>query len=148
MYSKGRQTQTSLKKQNTETTTGDLYHYSIQPTKLLLHVLQIDLKVMLPKMIHEDQKGFMKGRYSGENIRLLYVLQHAETKQLPGLLYWSILRKRSIVYRGLLLKKLQTFLNFGPDIKLWVKAFYGSTSTCVLVNGHYSSWFNIGRGVR
>ena len=42
---------------------------------------------MLPKIIHEDQKGFIKGRYIGENIRLLYdLLQYAETKQLPGLL--------------------------------------------------------------
>ena len=39
------------------------------------------LKVMLPKIIHEDQKEFMKGRHIGENIRLLYgVLQYAETK--------------------------------------------------------------------
>ena len=26
------------------------------------------LKLMLPKIIHSDQKGFMKGRYIGENI--------------------------------------------------------------------------------
>ena len=32
------------------------------------------LKLMLSKIIHSDQKGFMKGRYFGENIRLLYAV--------------------------------------------------------------------------
>ena len=30
------------------------------------------IKTVLPKIIHKDQKGFMKGRYIGENLRLLY----------------------------------------------------------------------------
>ena len=30
------------------------------------------LKMVLPKLISEEQKGFLKGRYIGENIRLLY----------------------------------------------------------------------------
>ena len=38
------------------------------------------LKLMLPKIVHSDQKGFMKGRYVGENIRLLFdVLLYTET---------------------------------------------------------------------
>ena len=42
---------------------------------------------MLPKIIYSDQKGFMKGRYTGENIRLLYdVLLYTETEKIPGLL--------------------------------------------------------------
>ena len=66
---------------------------------------------MLPKIIHEDQKGFMKGRHIGENIRLLYdVLQYAETKELPGLLLIVDFEERSTVSRGLLLKKLSTSL--------------------------------------
>ena len=31
------------------------------------------IKIVLPKIIHNDQKGFMKGRYIGENLRLLTV---------------------------------------------------------------------------
>ena len=30
------------------------------------------LKSVMPKLIYEDQKGFLKGRHTGENIRLLY----------------------------------------------------------------------------
>ena len=40
------------------------------------------LKLMSPKIIRSDQKGFMKGRYIGENIRLLYdVLLYMETEK-------------------------------------------------------------------
>ena len=40
------------------------------------------LTLMLPKIIHSDQKGFMKGRYIGEDIRLLYnVLSYTETEK-------------------------------------------------------------------
>ena len=40
------------------------------------------LQLMLPKMIHSDQKSFMKGRYIGENIRLLYdVVSYTETEK-------------------------------------------------------------------
>ena len=44
------------------------------------------LKVMLPN-IHNDQNGFMKGRYIGEIIRLLYdvlVQTEIEQNQQPG----------------------------------------------------------------
>ena len=52
------------------------------------------LKVILPKLIHEDQKGFMKGRYIGNNIRLLYdILLYTEKEQVPGLLFMIDLEK-------------------------------------------------------
>ena len=45
------------------------------------------LKTVLPKLIGDDQKGFLKGRYIGENIRLLYdTLLYAKQYQIPGLL--------------------------------------------------------------
>ena len=43
--------------------------------------------MVLPNIIHEDQKGFMKGRYIGENVRILYdVLLYTERGNIPGLL--------------------------------------------------------------
>ena len=41
-----------------------------------------------------------------------------------------------------------TGFNFGVGIKRWIKTVYANASTCVSVNGHYSSWVNIQRGVR
>ena len=44
------------------------------------------IKKILPKIIGEEQKGFLTGRYIGENIRMLYdVLAYTEAHDLPGI---------------------------------------------------------------
>ena len=45
------------------------------------------LKVFLPNLINNDQTGFIKGRFIGENIRLIdSVIRYAKEKNIPGLL--------------------------------------------------------------
>ena len=94
----------------------------------------------------------MKGRDIGEYITLLYDALHFFTmlkqNKMPGLLLMVDLKKAFDSVTWTFIEKALDFFDFGPDIKQWVKAFYANASTCVLVNGHYSIWFNIGRGVR
>ena len=66
---------------------------------------------------------------------------------MPGLLLIVDFEKVFDSVSWTFIEKALDFFNLGPDIKQWVKA-YANASTCVLVNGHYSSWFDIGRGVR
>ena len=40
------------------------------------------------------------------------------------------------------------FLNFGPDFTKWIKIILNDTKLCVIQNGIFSSFFNIGRGCR
>ena len=45
------------------------------------------MKKVLSYLIHENQKGFLKGRYIGENTRLIYdVLHFTKDKNIPGIL--------------------------------------------------------------
>ena len=63
------------------------------------------LKSALPKLIHEDQKGFLKGRFIGENIRLLYdTLLYSSKRNARGLLFVVALRRLLTVWRGHLSK--------------------------------------------
>ena len=45
------------------------------------------IQKILPKLINNDQTGFLKGRFIRENIRLIdSIIHYANTKQIPGLL--------------------------------------------------------------
>ena len=45
------------------------------------------VKKVLPKIINNDQTGFLKNRAIGENIRLIdSIIKYTNTKQMPGLL--------------------------------------------------------------
>ena len=43
------------------------------------------MKRFLKTLTHSDQSGFVKGRYIGDNVRLLFdIIDYTEFKQLPG----------------------------------------------------------------
>ena len=107
------------------------------------------IKSVLDEIIHESQKGFLKGRYIGENIRLIYdALIYTEKKDIPGLLLAIDFEKAFDSVSWVFLQKCLKFFHFGPDIIKWIETFYTNISSCVYVNGQYSSWFAIKRGVR
>ena len=107
------------------------------------------LKRLLPKIIGEEQKGFLEGRYIGENIRMLYdVLSHTETHNLPGIIMLIDFEKAFDSISWSFIKKTLDFFKFGPDIKRWIDIFYKDITACVAINGNYTSWFQIQRGVR
>ena len=55
--------------------------------KMASSVIASRLKSFLPKLIHEDQKGFISGRCISENVRLIYdILFEAKQEEIPGLL--------------------------------------------------------------
>ena len=107
------------------------------------------IKTVLPKIIHNNQKGFMKGRYIGENLRLLYgVLVYTNFYKKLGLLLAVDFEKAFDRVAWSFIKKSLHRFNFGPDIKWWVQIFYTNIKASVSVNSQYTSWFQIERGVR
>ena len=45
------------------------------------------LQIELPKLINSDQTGFLKGRFIGENMRLIDgLINHTAARNIPGLL--------------------------------------------------------------
>ena len=107
------------------------------------------IKGVLPKLINSDQRGFMKGRYIGENIRLLYdVLVYTNSEKLPGLLLLLDFEKAFDNISWKFIDKVLDFLNFGPEFKKWIHSFYYDIMSCISVNSLYSQWFHVCRGVR
>ena len=45
------------------------------------------LEPILPNLIHPDQTSFVKGRYIGENIRLISdIMEYTKLQKIPGIL--------------------------------------------------------------
>jgi exonuclease III len=107
------------------------------------------LKQVLPTLINECQRGFLKGRNMNDNTRLLYdTLVYTEKNNIPGMLLLIDFEKAFDSISWTFLQNCLDFLKFGPDIKRWISTLYKDASTCVTVNGQYSQWFPILRGVR
>ena len=107
------------------------------------------IKNVLPNIIHESQKGFMKGRYIGENIRLLYdMISITDNENIPGLLLMIDFEKAFDSVSWLFIEKSLNFFNFPEGLIDWFRVLYHKPTSCVSFNGQYSAWFNLQRGCR
>lgn len=62
--------------------------------KIVAKAIANRIKLVLPSLINHDQTGFLKGRFIGENIRLIdCVIQYATEKNIPGLLLFKDFKK-------------------------------------------------------
>ena len=107
------------------------------------------MKCILSKLVHNYQKGFMAGKYLGENIRMIYdIINYAEKENKPGLLLLVDFEKAFDSISWAFISNVLSYFNFGPMFMKWVDVFYHNICSCISVNGTYSSWFAIQRGVR
>ena len=79
------------------------------------------LKTVLPKLIGDDEKViffyFLKGRYIGENIRLLYdTLLYSKQHQIPGLPLMVDFEKAFDSVAWSFIEKSLCKFKFGKDI--------------------------------
>ena len=105
---------------------------------------------VLPKLIHEDQTGYVKDRYIGQNIRLVKDITKVRyLDDIPGIAIFIDFKKAfDFVDWNFLAKFLEAF-NFGPQIRKWIKTIYTDISSCVINIGHASElFFNSQGGVR
>ena len=107
------------------------------------------LETFLPNLIHPDQTGFVKGRYIGENIRLMSdVLDFTKEQKIPGILVALDFRKAFDSLEWPFIMKILDAFNFGSSIKRWISTFYTNVESAVLNNGYTTNWFKPSKGVR
>ena len=117
--------------------------------KFYSSILSERLKLILPKLIHSDQKGFINGRFIGENTRLIFDIieecSHQNSKNLIVLidfekafdsLSWNFIRKSLEIYK------------FGENTIKWVRSLQENSTSKILQNGHLSEKILLGRGCR
>ena len=117
--------------------------------KIVTKAIAKRLEKVLPSIINPDQTGYVKGRYIGENVRLIQdIIEHTNLTGKKGIALFLDFKKAFDSIEWPYLKAAINFFNFGPDILNWISIFYNDVSSCVLNNGHASSFFPLQRGVR
>ncbi|KAK6171730.1 hypothetical protein SNE40_018168 [Patella caerulea] len=117
--------------------------------KLLSGVIANRIKSVLNIIISNSQTGFIKGRYIGENTRLLFDLLHyTENNDIPGLLILIDFEKAFDSVAWSFVYKVLDFFNFCDTIKNWIKIFNNNILSSVIQHGHLSESFNVKRGCR
>ena len=104
---------------------------------------------MLTKLVHPNQTGFIKGRYIGENVRLISdIMQHTLVNNTPGILISVDFKKAfDSLERSCIQSAFKKF-NFGDSLKKWIEIFYMDIESAALNNSFATDWFKPFRGVR
>ena len=90
------------------------------------------IKLVINILINKDQTGFIKGRYIGENIRLIYdLMNYTEENSIPGLLLLIDFEKAFDSLSWQFILKALKFLNFGHSLIRWVDIFYKNITSAV-----------------
>ena len=117
--------------------------------KIVTKCLSLRIKMILPKLIHMDQTGFVFGRFIGENIRLIEdILEFTDINKIPGLLLLVDFSKAYDSIEWSYMLKVLNIYNFGPSLCSWVKLLYNNISSTVLNGGYTNGWIPLERGVR
>ena len=107
------------------------------------------LKAVLNKLINNNQKGFISGRYIGENIRTVYdILFETKQQNIPGLLLSVDFQQAFDTVSWKFIDKTLDYFNFGSSVKKCIKLFQTGAQSCILQNGHLSESFTLQRGCR
>ena len=117
--------------------------------KILTKVLASRLQEALNVIISPDQTGYIKGRYIGENVRLIDdIIHHTTVTHSKGYLVLLDFEKAfDSVNIDFLRKALQVY-SFGPQFRKWIDVLYSEVNSCVTNNGHISEFFSLTRGIR
>ena len=95
------------------------------------------LEKVLPYLIDGDQTEYIKGRFIGENIRLISdIIEQHENK--GGMILFLDFEKTFDSLEWDFLFKVLNTMNFGPSFLNWIKTFYTNISNCVVNNGYSS----------
>ena len=117
--------------------------------KILTKSLAIRIEKVLPKLINENQSGFVKGRLITENIRLIDdIIETLKRRRETGLILLLDFEKAFDSVEWIYMHKILEKFNFGESFRKWVEICYTNISSTVINNGFTSGWFEIKRGVR
>ena len=122
--------------------------------KILTKLLAARLAKVAPSIINEDQTGFLKGRYIGENVRLILdIISICQKRNISGVLLACDLEKAYDSVNWDYMKHTLNCFGFGKKFCKWIEIIYNSEvdTSCyagIQINGKLSRPYKIERGLR
>ena len=117
--------------------------------KILARAIAKRIETKMPKLIHSDQTGFVKGRYIGQNVRLLNdLMEFTELNKVPGILLFIDFEKAFDTLEWPFIHHTLRFFNFGPNIQKWISVLYSDVESGAINGGYMTNYFRVSRSVR
>ena len=116
--------------------------------KILSASLVNRMKAILTNLVSET-RGFVPGRFIGDNTRLMYdVMYYLNKNNKVGLLMLIDFEKAFDSISWVFINKVLKFFNFGETFIKWVTILNSKIKGTVIQCGNLSKFFNIKRGCR
>ena len=117
--------------------------------KILAKTLANRLHKVIAKLVNSDQVGYIKQRYIGENIRLIFdIMSYTTEAQLDAIIAQIDFEKAfDSIEWPFLMEALKKY-NFGEEFISWISLLYTDIQSCVGNNGYYSKFFTLSRYIR
>ena len=110
--------------------------------KIFAKVLANRIQKGISSLVNDDQVGYIKGRYIGDNIRtMLDILEITKNEIDPGLMILIDFEKAFDTISWNFLHETLVFFNFGEIFQNYIKILYASPLCCVTNNGHHTEFF-------
>ena len=117
--------------------------------KILTYILAERVQKVLKQITNTDQKGFIKGRFIGYNIRLVQdTIEYAKMQNTSGVILFLDFKKAFDSLEWEFMYKALAKYNFGEKFMRWIKIVYTKPGACIKNNGLVSEIFDLERGVR
>ena len=96
--------------------------------KILIKIIEKRIEKVLPKIINPNQTGYLKGRFIGENIRLIQDVSHKKREHARNRNFFDFRKAFDTIEWNYLLAALRLF-NFASD--MYSKMDRGILSQCL-----------------
>ncbi len=117
--------------------------------KIVAFALADRLHQVLPKLVSEDQMGYIKKRFIGNNVRCLEdLIYYACKKKIGGIFLFLDFQKAFDSLEWPFMFKVLEKFKFKPMFINWVKALYNQPEAVIKNNGWISEPFRLKRGIR
>ncbi|XP_063447938.1 uncharacterized protein LOC134727487 [Mytilus trossulus] len=117
--------------------------------KIIAKILSERLKIVLPKIIHTDQKGFVKGRNISEANRMIQdIIEYIDNEDEEGIILFLDQQKAFDRVEWEWIDFVLEKFEFGGKFRAWIKMLLYNATTCIKTNGFVSRYFSITRSAR